>query len=414
MHGRGRLEWANGTSYEGGFDRGLFSGDGVLRLRTGAVYRGEFRAGRMSGRGRMEVPNGDVYEGNFEDGELNGAGRMTAKGASYEGTFRGSRPHGTGVLKLPGGDVYKGAFERGVYHGEGVLTYGKPQPDGRTEERGTWRYGRLYDAAREKQSALNVETALYGQRALLDRALASLEPRDASKINMYLLAVAGDGAQEVFRREVQFVRAQFDRELGTHGRSVALVNSRTSVASDPMATVTSIREALQAIAARMDRENDILFLFVTSHGSDTHELTLAQNNMQLRGLPKDELARLLEETKIRWKVVVISACYSGGFIDALKNDHTLVITAARHDRTSFGCSDTNDFTYFGRAFFRDSVRPGVAFADAFRNAERVVHELELEQAKELKLKAPLHSLPQISEPPAIREHLRRWASQPAR
>jgi len=37
---------------------------------------------------------------------------------------------------------------------------------------------------------------------------------------------------------------------------------------------------------------------------------------------------------------VISACYSGSFVDKLRNDHTLVITAARADRS---------ITYEGRA-----------------------------------------------------------------
>ncbi|HEV7392919.1 MAG TPA: C13 family peptidase [Burkholderiales bacterium] len=60
------------------------------------------------------------------------------------------------------------------------------------------------------------------------------------------------------------------------------------------------------------------------------------------GLSASELGKLLKESGIRHKVVVISACYSGGFIDAVRSDHTLVITAARHDRTSFGCSDENE------------------------------------------------------------------------
>jgi Peptidase C13 family len=44
---------------------------------------------------------------------------------------------------------------------------------------------------------------------------------------------------------------------------------------------------------------------------------------------------LLKKSGIRWKVVVISACYGGGFIDPVKDDTTLVITATRHDRRSF-------------------------------------------------------------------------------
>lgn len=459
LQGQGRIEWENGARYEGGFDQGLFSGTGELAFEDGRNYRGQFVRGQFQGKGRFERPgaevfegdferneftgygiqiradgarhegrflkwrpdgpgkftdpNGNVYEGEFVAGEQTGTGRAIAKdGTRYEGGFRQGRFHGQGELRLANGDLYKGSFAHGLYEGKGTLTYGKPRPDGRTGDSGIWRYGKLEDAEAERRTKANVETALYRQRALLDQALAALAPRDPKRINLYLLAVGGDGAQEVFRREVEFVRAQFDREFGTRGRSVALVNSRTTVDSAPMATVTSIRESLRAIAARMDRNEDILFLFLTSHGSRTHELTLDQNGMDLRNLPAKELGALLAETNVRWKVVVVSACYSGGFIDAVKDDFTMVITAARHDRQSFGCADENDFTYFGRAFFKESLSQKKSFHEAFRHAEKLVREWE---AKDLKAEGgarpEMYSLPQLYNPPAIQSHLNRWREQ---
>ena len=104
------------------------------------------------------------------------------------------------------------------------------------------------------EGACRLETALYEQKALLDKSLAALQPGTPGRINMDLLAVGGDGSQEVFRREVDFVRAAFTERFGTTGRTVALVNSRTTLATQPMAIVTSIRAALQAIAARMIRD----------------------------------------------------------------------------------------------------------------------------------------------------------------
>jgi hypothetical protein len=128
-----------------------------------------------------------------------------------------------------------------------------------------------------------------------------VKPREPGRINLYLLTVAGDGSQEVFRREVEFVQTEFARRFGTAGRTVSLVNSRNTVTSAPMATATSIRQALKALASRMDREQDILFLFLTSHGSHDHELSLNQNGMELANLRATELAALLKESGIRWK-----------------------------------------------------------------------------------------------------------------
>ena len=170
-------------------------------------------------------------------------------------------------------------------------------------------------------------------------AISSLEPGDPETIDMYMLAVGGDGSQEVFRREVEFVSDQFSQRFGTKGRTVTLVNSRTTVDTLPMATLTSIGESLQAISQKMNRDQDILFLYLTSHGSKDHELALGQESMSLRGLRASRLGEMLRESNIRWKVVVVSACYGGGFIEPVKGTRTLVITAARHDRRSFGCAD---------------------------------------------------------------------------
>jgi len=465
LHGRGRVEWESGVRYEGEFARGVASGQGVLTYADGRVYRGQFARGLFNGRGRLENPggevyegdfvndeftgqgtyshkdgrrhegafvkwrpegpgkftdpNGNLYEGNFVNGELVGFGRSTGKrGGRYEGGFKQWRFDGQGTLRLPNGDVYEGGFADGLYEGEGTLTYGKPRSDGQTKVSGVWRYGALVDEAAQRQAKSDVETALYNQRRLLDQALAGLAPRDPAKINLYLLAVAGDGGQEVFHREVDFVREQFDRRFATQGRSLALVNSRHTLGSVPMATVTSIRESLQAIATRMDKERDILFLFLTSHGSSDHEFVLDQPHLDLRSLPARELGRLLRESAIRWKVVVVSACYAGGFIDQIKDEHTLVIAAARHDRRSFGCADDNDFTFFGRAFFHDALPRSQSFQETFRKAETLVREWELKEAGASLDSADdgprgeeVFSLPQMSSAVPIEDHLRRWWAQ---
>ncbi len=102
-------------------------------------------------------------------------------------------------------------------------------------------------------------------------------------------------------------------------------------------------------------------------------------------------------------------------LGALKDDRTLVITAARHDRRSFGCADDNDFTYFGRAFFKEALPGSQSFDEAFGKAEVLVKEWESKDLKGEDGKednsADGHSHPQIHNPPAIRDHLRRWRAQ---
>jgi hypothetical protein len=404
FQGHGRLEWDNGTAYEGAFDQGIFNGRGTLKGTEGRTYTGDFARGQFDGRGRFDAPSGEIYEGEFQAGEFTGRGTYARPdGARYRGEFLKWRLHGQGRYVDANGDIYEGEFKNGAFDGQGTLVYAKARPDGRTEVHGEFRNWRPVNDPEVRQAGLGVESALLSQRRLLDQALAALAPGRPGAIDMYLLAVGGDGSQEVFRREAQFVRAQFDERFGTSGRSIALVNSRNTVAAAPMATMLSIEETLKTIAARMNRDEDILFLFLTSHGSRDHEFQLSQNHMTLRNLPARELGHLLKESGIRWKVIVVSACYSGGFIEPLRDDSTLIITAARHDRTSFGCADENDFTYFGRAFFKEALPASRSFQDAFSKAATLVAQWE---KKDLPKEEP--SLPQIHSTSAINAHLQRW------
>lgn len=413
-HGTGIYTTADGQVYEGDFDKGVFTGTGTFKRPDGVVHRGQFVKWRPHGAGSYTDAKGNVYEGTFTEGALNGQGRVLGKdGLRYEGEFKNWQYEGQGVLRLANGDEYKGAFAEGLFEGQGTLTFATPHKDGTTHKTGIWRYGTLPNKEAAQKTAANVETALYSQRALLDAAVAALAPRDAKQdINLYLMAVGGDGSQEVFRREVDFVQQQFDRDFGTKTRSLSLVNSRNTVAQLPMATLTSVREGIQGIASRMDKEKDILFLYLSSHGSADHQLTLDQNGMDLRNLGAKELGAMLKASGIRWKVVVVSACYSGGFIEPLQDAHTLVITASRADRRSFGCADENDFTYFGRAFFKESLPGSKSFTDAFDSAKVLVQKWEDDDFKQVsKTEENSHSEPQISTTPGIEAQLQRWRAQ---
>jgi hypothetical protein len=403
FHGKGRYKNVNGDTYEGGFIDGNFEGQGVSVLANKSRFEGRFKNWVPDGPGVYTDHRGTVYEGHFSRGMLKGAGKMRSRdGTEYEGDFVNQTFHGKGKLKLAGGDVYSGNFAFGEYHGEGTLQYAKPRADGRTQESGNWEYGSLEDKSGAGRAVANVEIALYNQQAMLNKAIGALQPADPKKIELFLLAVGGDGEQEVFRREVDYAQNQFDRDYGTRGHSLVLVNSRSTVERSPLATRTSIREALRALGARMDKEQDILFLFLTSHGSGDHKLSLQHERMDFPDLPAKELATMVEETGIRHRVVLVSACYAGGFIPHLKNDHTMVITAARHDRTSFGCEDENDFTHFGRAFFQEALPQSTSFIDAFTKAAKLVDEWEKKE------KVDNHSLPQMHSAKPIEEQLRRW------
>ena len=163
------------------------------------------------------------------------------------------------------------------------------------------------------------------------------------------MGVAGDGKQGVFRRELDHIQTLFDRDYGTDGRSLLLINSDVSFKETPLATVTAIEHQLKGVAEKMDAENDILLIYLTSHGSADFKLVLDQPGLNLLDLSAEVLGDMVRSLPIKHKVIIVSACYSGGFIPELKAPHTMIMTAASPDKRSFGCSDNATMTYFGEA-----------------------------------------------------------------
>ncbi|MGH8454819.1 MAG: C13 family peptidase, partial [Nevskiales bacterium] len=216
---------------------------------------------------------------------------------------------------------------------------------------------------------LVAESVFVEQPRLLGAALTGLAAGEPGKTEMYFVGFGGDGSQKVFMREVQYVARQFRSRFGAEGRTLTLLNDRENPKLLPMASVSNLDEALRVVAQRMNVEEDILFLFLTSHGSRQHELKVELGGVGLHPLSAGKLSQLLRESGIRWRIIVVSGCYSGGFIDSLKDERALIITAARADRTSFGCSDTAEFTYFGRAFFEQALNQTRSFSEAFRKAQ---------------------------------------------
>ncbi len=263
-----------------------------------------------------------------------------------------------------------------------------------------------------KPKPLVAESVFGRQAALMERAASKVQVGQPGKAEMYFLGFAGDGRQKVFMRETRYIAGLFDQKFDTAGRSLVLANDRDQVEQQPMASVTNLGQSLKLIAQRMNVEEDILFLYLTSHGSKTHELAVVLDGIGLLDLSAAMLARLLRESGVRWRVVVVSACYSGGFIDPLKDDTTMVITAARADRKSFGCSDTADFTYFGRAYFEQALNQTDSFTDAFRKAKALVHEWELRD-KQTPSEPQIHVGSEIKQQLAVWDMARQAGPEPA-
>jgi hypothetical protein len=220
------------------------------------------------------------------------------------------------------------------------------------------------------------ESVFYRQPEVLARELDSVRKRTPGRVNVYLVAVAGYGREDVFMREVESVARLFEERFDGEGHVVRLVNNPITIMDTPIASRTSLQAAFERIAAAMDRDEDVLVLFMTSHGSQDHRFALELGTMQFNDLDPATVRGLLDDAGIRSRVVIVSTCFSGGYVGPLAGPDTMVITAAAADRTSFGCGNEFDWTYFGDAYFNHALRKTHSFAHAFDAARPAIEARE--------------------------------------
>ena len=220
------------------------------------------------------------------------------------------------------------------------------------------------------------EEALAAQPRLLDKALTDLEDQRPDVTDLYFVGFAPDAAEDVFRKDVVAARELFDERFDTDGRSVTLINNPRTVLDTPLASVNNLRETLNEIGATIDRDDDVVLVFLESHGGRDYRLTADFPPLELDELSPQSLREMLDQSGIKWRIVIVSACYSGGYVEPLQDDYTLIMTASAANRTSFGCGTDSDATFFAEALFQQALHFEDSFVKAFEQARTSIAQRE--------------------------------------
>ncbi len=235
-------------------------------------------------------------------------------------------------------------------------------------------------APRETETAAgndaDAEGVLFEQAGRIEQALGSIGRDAAAAPRAFFLGFAGVGEQSVFAQEIGLASRVLGQRYRIDGRGLSLINDERDLDGAPLASVSGLKYALRGLGARMNLDRDVLFLSLSSHGAPDPAIVVSNSRLPLDDLTEQDLAGALADSGIRWRVIIISACYAGAFIDSLKNPQTIVIAAAAADRTSFGCSNDRDLTYFGEAFYRDALPGSRNLRNAFETAAAAIAERE--------------------------------------
>ena len=235
-----------------------------------------------------------------------------------------------------------------------------------------WAAPEVAEAADEGDAHTDAESVLFEQPMRIDQALAAIHSDASPSPKAFFLGFAGVGEQKVFAQEIGLASRVLSERYGIENRTLSLINDQRDLERAPLASVSGLRYALRGLAGRMHLDRDVLFLVISSHGAKDPAIAVSNSDLPLNDMTDEDLVEALSDSGIKWRVIIISACYAGGFIDSLKNPRTIVITAAAADRTSFGCSNDRDLTYFGEAFFRDALPEARSLRDAFDHAKSAI------------------------------------------
>ena len=187
---------------------------------------------------------------------------------------------------------------------------------------------------------------------------------------IYIISFGLFGPQSVFASEAEKAAQILRQRLQPDAQLLVRFNHKRG----GRATSASLAAALRSADQAMDPAKGILVVFLTSHGSPDGLEVVAGSRSET--LSPRSFRSMLNASGARYRVVIISACYSGVFARALADPRTLVITAAAPDRPSFGCEDGATWTYFGDAFFNQALRASPTLDAAFCRAREIVTKRE--------------------------------------
>ena len=158
---------------------------------------------------------------------------------------------------------------------------------------------------------IDIESIYYSQDDLITRALANVADNKKNKTDIYFVGFAGDAEEDVFMNEVLSARKILENNFNSPGRSLLLINNTKTVKQYPLANRYNLFTAINNIALKMDTEDDVLFLFLTSHGTKEHLLSVNFPRFRLGDIDADTVKHALDVANIKWRIIVVSACYSG-------------------------------------------------------------------------------------------------------
>ncbi len=204
---------------------------------------------------------------------------------------------------------------------------------------------------------------------------------------------------KVFRNDV-LLAEKWVKDIDPNALMLKLANPTRDQPTDwPQATAENFALVMSK-TAEVARPRDRVLLFISTH-SNPGLLNISAGGKNLQPLTPKALSDALAPLHKVPTLVVLSACYSGAFIEPLKAPNRVVITATDTRRTSFQCKYNGNHTPFAEALFGQADADSRSMTDWLAEAQKSIAT----QEKRRKLPASQPSL-------FVGDDAKAWAHQP--
>jgi hypothetical protein len=230
-------------------------------------------------------------------------------------------------------------------------------------------------ATPNKKESLAQSDALIQKQ--LDAVEAGLKALPAGQKGTVYLGFAMHSESKAFHGDVMLGLQRF-KELNPNTFPIILSNKKeTGELEYPFATIYSMRIVFDKLPTLVQNRDVNIVLLASTHGAK--ELLSIHIDKIYTGVNPTMLRDWLQPIPNKASFIILSACYSGSFIDTLKTANRTIMTSASATTQSFGCAYEDKNTYFIEALFKDKINSSESLQSWFDRASKVVLNKEIEK-----------------------------------
>lgn len=259
----------------------------------------------------------------------------------------------------------------------------------------------------QKEEVKRQSDALLQQQ--LQRVESQWRQQAGGEYKHVFLGSAQHSQSLVFQRDILLMEKRL-QTFQPKTVSILLSNQlETQQLQFPFATTPNLERVFDHLATWSHAQPMSLTVLISTHGSPG-VLSVNIGNQYHPPVRTAQLKTWLDKLHPKTQVtILLSACYSGSFVDALQGPQRIVLSASAADRNSFGCSYHEKNTWFIGQLLGPHFAPQSTWDEVFTATRAGV------AAQERALRMALPSNPQIRSAESLRKmSLAQWFGPPSK